>query len=170
MITYEEILLKGFVFEHIDISKELEKDIWAQQFTISDSKSSVSYFIKQLDSNLSKVIAKLICQKTTDIFLLDLISKFNFDANKMIKGDFMELHNEVSQKSPIEVIVWLPKENSFEGRDFLMEMEQGVQTFHPKKGSVCFLDTTSLINRHGVSPLLSDTEIISIVGGLGRKV
>lgn len=169
MITYTDILLKGFVFDKVDISNELEMDIWSQEFESSAMESSVSYHIKSVNFKLVRKLIDLISSRTQDPYLLELINNFKFDANKMIKDDFMGFHNEVSQKSPVEVILWLPKENNYEGRDFLMEINGEVKKFHPLKGSICFLDTTSPTNRHGVSPLLSDTEIISIVGGLGRK-
>lgn len=169
MITYTDILLKGFIFDQVEVSQELEKEIWSQKFEVSTKGSSVSFHIKSVNLNIVNKLRHLISSKTEDPYLLELINSFRFDANKMIQNDFMDFHNEVSQKSPVEVIFWLPKENEYQGRDFLMEINSEVKMFHPLKGSVCFLDTTSPTNRHGVSTLLSDTEIISIVGGLGRK-
>lgn len=79
------------------------------------------------------------------------------------------MHNEVSQKSPFEIILWLTKTDDFEGREFVMKGPDFEKNIKPKNGLVCLVDTLTPGVLHGVNVLKSDTEIISITGGLGRK-
>jgi hypothetical protein len=62
------------------------------------------------------------------------------------------------------------KDNKFKGRDFVTINPQGEpRIVKPENGLVCFLDTTCPESRHGVTMLNTNTEIISITGGLGKK-
>jgi hypothetical protein len=87
----------------------------------------------------------------------------------MTLGEWIPMHNEDAQYSPFEVLLWLTKTEDFIGRDFVME-ENGIKRYQkPENGLMCFLDTTAPGIFHGVTPLETDTEIITIVGGMGRK-
>ncbi|MBT7610704.1 MAG: hypothetical protein HN576_13170 [Bacteriovoracaceae bacterium] len=79
------------------------------------------------------------------------------------------MHNEVSQRSPFEVIIWFTKTDDFEGREFVMKGPDLDKEVRPKNAMICLVDTLTSDVLHGVNELLSDTQIISITGGLGRK-
>lgn len=170
MITYNDIILNKFVFRTANFPSDLIGDIWNLELTDNSSQKGEVRFVERNISNpLRDRLIHHLKTMTTDSFLLSELDKFHFDVNKMIKGEYVEMHNEVSQASAFEIVIWFTK-NKFTGRDFIMEYSGGKKDFvHPHNNLVCFLDTTCLETRHGVSEMTSDTQVISITGGLGRK-
>lgn len=169
-VNYTDVVVKTFLFTSILIDVELSNKIWS--LDIPDYGSSfgdLRYKLKVTDAATKKIILDILKLVPMDEIISEAIDSFSYEVNKMIKDEFIPMHNEVSQKSPFEVLIWLTKTDEFIGRDFIMEKNFKTSKIKPYNGLVCFVDTTCPNSYHGVSKLVSDTEIITIVGGLGRK-
>lgn len=171
MISYHDVILKKFVFHKIILNKNFEKLIWELKFNdygVQDGE--IRYRLIDVEAGLREAIKDEVIKATNDDYLLSEISNFHYDINKMSRGEWVPMHNETGQLSPFEVILWLTQDDSFEGREFVMRDETGrEEMIKPSNGLVCFLDTTQAGIYHGVNKLISDTSVISITGGLGRK-
>jgi hypothetical protein len=122
-----------------------------------------------VEESVRQKLIDFIAKQNIEPYLVDSIKDFYFDINKMVKGESVPMHNEVSQKSTFEIIIWLTKTNEFEGREFII-VKDGIESrIKPKNGMICILNTTAPNAYHGVNELLTNTEIISITGGTGRK-
>lgn len=170
MISYSNILLKKFCFLGANPSKDLQRKIWGLRFDdFGTHDGEVRYRVRGVEESLRTELVDFFKSCTDDEYLLKTLSEFHFDINKMIKDEWVEMHNELSQFCPFEVILWLTKSDDFIGRDFIIQRPHERETIRPSNGLVCFLDTTDPEIFHGVSKLMSDDQIISITGGLGRK-
>jgi hypothetical protein len=162
--------MEKFCFVDSSFPVELSNKIWGLNFKdFGPLEGEVRYRIKNVNENLRTNLISFFKSLTKDSYILYTMSDFHFDINKMKIGEWVDMHNEVSQRCPFEVIVWLVKDSDFKGRDFIMKFPDVTKEIKPKNGLVCFLDTTDCEIYHGVSKLESDVEIISITGGLGRK-
>lgn len=170
MITYQEVLLNKFVFTQLTLESSFSDYIWSLDFPDTGKvDGEIRYKMQKVKSDIKTEILNCLNKLNIDDYLRNAITEFEFDINKMQKGEWMPMHNEISQKSPFEVILWLTKTDLYKGREFVMEGPSIDRMLQPKNGTVCLLDTTTPDIFHGVKPLESDTEIISITGGLGRK-
>lgn len=171
MITYSEVILNRFVFDTIKLDSSFEKLIWNLSYEdFGTHDGEVRFRLRDVDDQLRNEIGKVFMSATTDEHLINSIKSFHYDINQMRIGEWVPMHNETGQLSPFEVILWLTKTDDYKGREFVMRDQNGVETsVQPHNGMVCFLDTTQKDVYHGVNKLISDTEIISITGGLGRK-
>jgi hypothetical protein len=170
MITYQEVLLNKFVFSQITLDPSFSDFIWSLDFPDTGKvDGEIQFKLQKVTSQIKSAILDCLVRLEMDAYLRNAITEFEFDINKMQKGEWIPMHNEVSQKSPFEVILWLTKTDQYVGREFVMEGPEIDRSIQPKNGTVCLLDTTTPDIFHGVKALESDTEIISITGGLGRK-
>jgi hypothetical protein len=170
MITFSDILTKNFIFTEVYISEEIYKHIW--ELDIPDTgiaKNEIRFKLTQSSDITKKLIISLISQISLEEYLFESIKNFNFEINKIRKGEYVPMHNEVSQKSPFEILIWTTRTDYFEGRDFVYQVNGNTYRIKPRNGMVCLLDTTSPYNYHGVTELITDTEVITIVGGEGAK-
>ncbi len=167
MITYSDILINTFSFKQTVPDQALFEKIWALDFP--DTDTNIRKKIVGVHEEIRLQLVDFILKQDIEDFLLESVVNFSFDINKMTLGENVPMHNEISQKSPYEVILWLTKTDTYEGREFVMERGNVTTKIKPTNGLMCFLDTTSIDSYHGVTELLTDTEIISITGGLGRK-
>ncbi len=170
MITYSEILLDKFCFTKVELAEEIEERIWALSFDdYGKSEGEVRFRVKDVSEDIRVELIDIFKSCTEDEYLLSTLSEFHFNINKMMKDEWVQMHNEVAQLCPFEVILWMTKNDEFLGRDFLIDAPSMNRKIRPANGLVCFLDTTDPQIFHGVDKLLSDDQIISITGGLGRK-
>lgn len=170
IITYERVLVEKFVFTSRRVDKSFSDFIWGLDYEdTGKSEGEVRYKLLQVNKVITKKILSFLSQIPLEKYLWEHIKRFEFDINKMQLGEYVPMHNEVNQKSPFEILFWLTKTDSYLGREFVMQGENVDTTFKPKNGSVCVLDTMQPSVFHGVNPLLSNTEVITITGGLGRK-
>lgn len=170
MISYTDIVLKTFAFIKTDIPQDLYDHIWSLDFPDTGiDPEEIRYKIQGTDEVTRKKIIEYILSQDIDPSLMVFIKDFQFDINKIRQNEFVPMHNEVSQKSPFEVVFWLTKTDNYQGREFIM-LKNGIESrIQPKNGTMCFLDTTPPDVYHGVSKLITDTEIITVTGGTGRK-
>lgn len=170
LIEYEKIILNKFEFLNHEASESFLEFIWEIELDdYGPSEGEVRFKKKNVANEVRNKLVNYILELPLDPYLKDEIKNFHFDVNKMTMGEFIPMHNEVGQRSPFEIILWFTQNDEYEGREFIMEHEGKRVLFKPKNGDICFLDTTQREVFHGVNPLLTDTEIISITGGLGRK-
>lgn len=170
MITYQDVLLNKFVFTKVSLQPGFMDTLWALDFPdTGKAEGEVRYKIQKVESQIQAAIVKVLENIPMDDYLRKSLTSFEFDINKMQLGEWVPMHNESSQKSPFEVILWLTKTDKYQGREFVMEGPGIDRMIQPQNGTVCFLDTTTPNVYHGVKKLETDTEIISITGGLGRK-
>ena len=170
MITYQEVLLNKFVFTQIKLDPSFSDFIWSLDFPDTGKRDGeIRFKMQKVESQIKTAILQCLEKLPLDEYLRNSIMEFEFDIDKMQLGEWIPMHNEVSQKSPFEVILWLTKTDQYVGREFVMEGPKIDRMLQPKNGTICLLDTTTPDIFHGVKPLESDTEIISITGGLGRK-
>ncbi|WP_127714877.1 hypothetical protein [Halobacteriovorax sp. HLS] len=163
-------MLDKFCFVQKKLPSALEDKIWSLEFKdFGVCDGELRYRIRDVEDSLRLELIDFFKTCTEDEYLIQTLNDFHFDINKMIQGEWIEMHNEVSQFCPFEVILWLSKSEDFVGRDFLIQRHLGRQKVRPTNGLVCFLDTTDPDVFHGVDKLISDHQIISITGGLGRK-
>ena len=169
-MKYEDIVLKKFVFLKTEVPQELQDHIWSLNYPdTGTSDGEIRYKIEKANDFTKIKILDFFKTIEMDSIIWDFVSKFDFDVNRMTKNEYVPMHNEISQRSPIEVVLWLTKTDIYEGRHFIMKGPSLDEKIQPTNGLVCFLDTTARDVYHGVSKLLTDTEIITITGGLGRK-
>jgi hypothetical protein len=170
MITYQDVVLNTFVFFENKMDDYFYNHIWNIEIPDTGySHNDIRYKLKNINLETKNIITSYIKKFPLENTILNFIETFDFEINKMIKGDSIPRHCETSQKSPIEILIWLTKNEPFEGRDFYYEKNGLHNKVKPYTGLNCLIDTTCPNAYHGVSPLLSDTEIITIVGGQGRK-
>jgi hypothetical protein len=169
-IRYEDILREHFCFAEVPLPEGFERHIW--DLPLCDTGSvdgEIRYRATQVGEPTRSRIIDALARLSLDHALLGAIRDFDFDINRMQQGEWVPMHNETGQKSPFEVILWLTPRAPYLGRHFVMEGRGVRRSIQPHNGLACLLDTTCPDIFHGVEPLLSDTEIISITGGLGRK-
>lgn len=166
-MTFEEILKHKFLITGINVSKELHDYAWGLDF--DTNSDGVSFVKRDISSPLKELIYPELQKLNLDPTLDSLFSAFKYDINKMVEGDHVPFHNEVNQKSPVEFVLWLTK-SEYEGRIFTVKRD-GEQVFSlkPFNGMICFLNTTLEDFTHGVTHLTSNSEVISITGGLGAN-
>lgn len=169
-VTYSNIILNKFVFNKLNLNKEIQNILWSLDFKdYGTLPGEVRFKIKNVEDSIRFKLIEELNKLNLDNYIRDSLNEFSFDINKMTQGEWIPLHNEVTQKSPFEVILWLTKDIYFEGRDFLIKGIGYEKLIKPENGLVCFLDTTCPHTYHGVTKLKTDTSVISITGGLGRK-
>ncbi len=168
MISYSDVLVSTFSFMQTKVDQNLFEKVWNLEYPETDNP-----FVKKklmgTTEDIRLSLINFICNQDVDPYLLEGVKSFTFDINRMCKGESVPMHNEVSQKSPYEVILWLTKTDIYEGREFVMTKGGKKWSVKPCNGLMCFIDTTSTEAYHGVNELITDTAIISITGGLGRK-
>lgn len=168
-MNYTEIIINTFAFGQSDPT-EIYDLIWNLPFEETPKDpNEIKYKIINVEESVRQKLIDFISKQDIEDYLIDAIKDFHFDVNKMVKGETVPMHNEISQKSLFEIIIWLTKTDDFEGREFVM-VKNGKETrIKPKNGMFCMLDTTAPDAFHGVNELITDTEIISITGGTGRR-
>lgn len=168
MITYSDIIIKKFYFTSINLDKDFCDYIWSINLPdTGKTEGEVQFKLSDVEESIRLKILRGIKSLDVEKDLMQRIEEFHFDINRMRQGEWVPMHNEVAQKSPFEIILWLTQTDDYEGREFVMKDANGVETYYkPKNGDICLLDTTQPDTYHGVNKLISDTEIISIVGGL----
>lgn len=167
MISYSDVLIKKFCFTSLSLSKEFCDYIWSVQLPDTGrNDGEIRYKWPNVSEEIRSEILKGLKNLGVEEDLWKQIQNFSFDINCMQKGEWVPMHNEVAQKSPFEIIIWLTKTDDYQGREFVMEGPGFQEEFKPKNGDICLLDTTQHEVYHGVNKLESDTQIISIVGGL----
>lgn len=157
-MTFEDIIKDKVVFKDVKFSKETVKEIWKVKPKV----------IKGVPKVLESLITKDIVSSLDDPDLIELVKDFKYDFNRMVKGDYVPYHTEVSRISPIEIIAWFFKED-FQGREFVYYMDGTKTEIKPENNRVCFLYTHCPDGGHEVKDLLSDTQVITITGGLGGQ-
>lgn len=170
-MKYENIILDKFVFINAPMPESLSAYIWNLNFVDTGIEAGeVRYKIQDVNEEVRSKIISFLSSIEMDYYLLESIKEFHFDVNRMQAGEYVPMHNEVSQKSPFEIVIWLTRTDVYEGREFVMKGPSFEKSIKPKDGDICFLDTTQEEVYHGVNKLITDTQIISITGGLGRKL
>jgi hypothetical protein len=166
-IDSNEIYLNDFLFIEGNVPYTFIEFVYGLDYG-SKQKDKISS-IKNVNQETKAQIVDMLIRLNIDENTKEAIRNFDFDINLMSKGDSMDLHNEMGQRSPFEVLFWLVKTNEFTGRDFLMQKGEKSDKVKPRNGLFCFINTLSSSAYHGVSRLETDTSIVSITGGLGRK-
>lgn len=166
-VTYEDIILNPFVF--IEQNLDFNFVEYIKNLEIPETNNEVKYSLKNVNEEITQKIKEVLLKLPISLDIKEAMSSFSFDINKMVKGDFVPMHNECGQLSPFEILFWICPSSNFIGRDFIMKNEMETKSIKPKTGLFCFVNTLVTNVKHGVSPLESDDIIYSITGGLGRK-
>ena len=77
------------------------------------------------------------------------------------KGEFHELHTHLTP-CDYQAIIWAP-ETSYEGRHFIYGTITKQTEFKPSFGDICFMKTNDLNFIHGVTTLITNTKVRTLL-------
>lgn len=167
-ITYSDIVMHDFVFTEHSIPNDFLDYIFNLNFE-DNKEDEIRFKIKNANPEIKERICDLLCKLSVDSEIKKSFSEFKYDINLMTIGESVPMHNEMRLISPFEICFWLTKTDDFKGRDFVIQKGGDKHLIKPYTGLFCFINTLVSDSYHGVSPLLTDTQIITITGGLGNK-
>ena len=96
--------------------------------------------------------------------LAHLLFDLKWDAHMMRKGDYMHVHTDAGEGGPFQILVWVCPHNVFKGREFVYGERDHLMERKPENGLVCIMNTADPKFIHGVKPLLSEDDIVTITG------
>jgi hypothetical protein len=167
-ISYSDVIVNDFVFIEHNVPESFTKYVFNLDFK-DNKEDEIRYKIRNASGEIKEKIKDLVLTLPVDHNIKKAIFDFRYDINRMQKGESVPMHNETRLISPFEICFWLTKTDDFEGRDFIIEKNNERKLIKPYTGLFCFINTLIEDSFHGVSPLITDTEIITITGGLGNK-
>jgi len=167
-ITYSDLIINDFVFTECNVPNDFVEYIFNLKFE-DNKEDEVRFKIRNASPDIAFKIKELLKKLPVDNDIKKALDDFRYDINLMTKGESVPMHNEMRLVSPFEVCFWLTKTDDFEGRDFIIRRGDKESRVKPYTGLFCFINTLIEDSYHGVSPLLTDTQIITITGGLGNK-
>ena len=133
---------KGFFFDKFTPSESFKKNVFLTNYPSDVVIEEVKRILKKFDI---------------------IVSNIEVTYEDITKDQSLSLHTHLIGSS-CQVLIWVPENNDFEGRDFLYgKKEFLIKKFRPKFGDICFMKTNDLSFIHGVSPLLSNSFIRTIV-------
>jgi hypothetical protein len=122
----------------------------------------------EVDKDLDIKIKDLILsQLSVDDQIKNDIQSFQFGIDKYTKGDGLPLHTDKGRINPYEVLLYIPKDNTFVGRDLHIVSPDYNLKVRPIPGLLCFINAFAENTYHGVTELTSDSELYVIIGGIG---
>jgi hypothetical protein len=167
-VTYSDIVMNDFIFIEKDIPKDFVDYIYGLDYK-EDIEDDIKLKIVDANFEIKENIVNLLTQLDVDIDIKKSFNDFRYDINMMTLGESLPMHNEMRLISPFEICFWITKTNDFEGREFAIEKGNEKHLIKPYTGLFCFINTLMPDAYHGVTPLLTDTKIVTITGGLGNK-
>lgn len=154
MITYTEVLNKGFAMSKIDIlpiSKRLDE----LSFILNEDRKKgveVSWSTFGLEEELNNYLKKEL-NKICDDYIKKLIKDIvTFEAYKTDVGEYTELHSDSVFGGLIQVMIYYIKED-LRGRDFLYGDKNKINSVKPFSGLVVVCDQLNKEWLHGTTPL-----------------
>jgi hypothetical protein len=167
-VTYSDIIMHDFIFLEHYVPNDFLEYIYGLKF--EDNKDDeIRFKIRGARSKVKERICSLLCELPVDREIKKCFNEFRYDINLMTKGESVPMHNETRLISPFEICFWLTRTDDFKGRDFIIQKNNKEQLIKPYTGLFCFINTLVSDSYHGVSTLLTDTQIVTITGGLGNK-
>ena len=130
-ITMQELNSRGFIF------KEYDKNL----IDFNNKEQMVNNF-KDLIHSFS---------------LVDGESLF-YDFDLLSKGEEIKPHYHLIPGS-FQIVIWLPQNNEFTGRNFLFGTPSNLQQIKPRLGYLCIMKPNDPNFIHGVSQLTSDHNV-----------
>jgi hypothetical protein len=136
----KEINKKGFIFNRIEISDELNDKVLSSNEPTPEIKKTFLNFLKEIDSEIK------------DIHCV---------YEDIKEGMFHEMHSHLTP-SRYQVIFWFPK-SDYVGREFLFGTRRKIESFKPTNKDFCFMKTNDLNFIHGVAPLGNNTLVRTLL-------
>jgi hypothetical protein len=152
----------GFYFGNCEIKNHLKKRLYNLPFRSFKSKkySSLQY---ELDSKhiYFHWVKNAICNELPVGFKKMLQAVDSVGLHIMKRGDYYPLHTDSIEPCYAQLLLWITKDDCYEGREFIYGKDGDLKEFKPKSGDFCIANNINPNFIHGVSELKSDTEIIT---------
>lgn len=166
MITYKEVIEKGFVFDSITIPKNIKTELKSLTFYPNEDKQlgkEVSWSTFGMPPYLNQFFIKQLYTKV-DLYLQKLLDRLEtFEAYKTDKNEYVELHTDNAFGGLVQIMIYYI-EKDMKGRDFLYGTKNDIKKITPYTGLVIICDQINKEWLHGTTPLLSDTFNLCITG------
>ena len=121
MITYKQVIKKGFAFESIIIPKNIKTELKALTFYPNEDKDlgkEVGWSTLGMPANLNEFFIEQLYAKV-DPYLQKLLDKLEtFEAYKTDKNEYVELHTDNAFGGLVQIMIYYI-EKDMKGRDFL---------------------------------------------------
>lgn len=168
-ITYSDVIQNDFTFTKIDIPTSFIDYLDSLKYAGDEEPSEdIKYKIMSVDLDVDQKIKELLLsQLSIDSELERDIKAFQFGIDKYTKGDGLPLHTDKGRINPYEILLYLPKDDNFIGRDLHIVGPDYNVKVRPIPGLVCFINAFAEDTFHGVTELTSESEIYVIIGGIG---
>lgn len=166
-ITVADVLSNAFTFTKIDIPQEFVDHIESLEYNFEDQGTDVKYSVEELNEKTDKMFREILEQLDIDETMKRDIASYRFGIDKYTKGDGLPLHTDKGRLNPYEVLVYIPKDDEFIGRDLHVVSPTYNVKVRPVRGLVCFINAYAENTLHGVTPLETDSTIYVLLGGIG---
>ncbi len=160
---------EGFIFFEQDMDADLVESFLSLKFSDchcpegSDSTWQVEEFPQDIENRYK---SWLMQHKE----LANLVPTLNYSVHCFKKDEYMNVHSDYVIEGDYQILTWICKDDDFVGRDFIHGFKVGnheqTNKVKPKTGLTCLCDSTMPHFVHGVSKLLTDTTIITVLGSL----
>ena len=168
-ITYSDVITNDFTFTKIDVPKEFTDYLDTLEYAGDEEPSEdIKFKIMNTKGETERRIKELLLEKLdVDKNIKRDIAAFEFGIDKYTKGDGLPLHTDKGRINPYEILLYLPKDDNFVGRDLHVVGPNYNLKVRPIPGLVCFINAFAVDTYHGVTTLESESEIYVIIGGIG---
>lgn len=167
-ITYSDLLQNDFTFSKVEIPDDFMAYLDSLKYAgDEDPSEDIKYKIMCVDPVTDRKIKDILLQLDVDEAIRRDIESFQFGIDRYTKGDGLPLHTDKGRINPYEILLYLPKDDEFEGRDLHIVGPDYNLKVRPIPGLVCFINAFAENTFHGVTPLTSESVIYTIIGGIG---
>jgi hypothetical protein len=166
-ITITDVLENAFTFTKIDIPDEFIKHIENLEYEYEDQGTDVKYSVTELSKQTDDMLRIILEQLDIDETMKRDIKSYSFGVDKYTKGDGLPLHTDKGRLNPYEILIYMPEDDEFIGRDLQVVNDFYNVKVRPIRGLVCFINAYAEDTFHGVTPLETDSTVYVLLGGIG---
>lgn len=168
-ITYSDLIINDFTFTKVNVPDGFMEYLDSLHYKNNEEEFSedIKMKIMKVDPVTDRKIKDLLLTMDVDNNIRKDIESFEFGIDKYTKGDGLPLHTDKGRINPYEILLYLPKDNDFIGRDLHIVGPDYNLKVRPIPGLVCFINAFAENTLHGVTTLETDSEIYTIIGGIG---
>lgn len=168
-ITCSDVISNDFTFSKVNIPEGFMEYLDSLHYATNDEEFSedIKTKIMVVDPKTDRWIKDILLTMDIDHKLRDDIESFQFGIDRYTKGDGLPLHTDKGRINPYEILLYLPKDDAFVGRDLHIVGPDYNVRVRPIPGLVCFINAFAKDTFHGVTTLESDSIIYTIIGGIG---